>query len=404
MDVWRVKMKKQEILNHMDSKMLDKVLGFCHARTDDSYEAQELCSDIIYELVKTARTEGEIADLYPWIWRIARDTWFDFMRHKKRRQELFCHGDTTKILSLAAEEEEEINRRMLDDVYRQITFLTRPYREVMVRFYIDGLSTADIARIQNTTEANVRQKLLWARGKIKNGVKDMEKINSRPLALDQTNYIIWGYGKPEWGDPRKIGIRTLSRHILWLCRKKPMGAAEIAEQLNVPTVYVEEELDVLASGTNGEYGLLRCMGNGRYAINFILLSETAMKKAVQIYIGQMPKTSCSFCDDVERILAQRYFADYEEPERPFSVFGYVADGDGQGTVCGHDCPMYEERGACEVSERISEGYPEEEAQEAAGQLAALIKKAVPKHLLGEWRFVSKLAKMQVSRYVEETLK
>lgn len=47
----------------------------------------------------------------------------------------------------------------------------------------------------------------------------------------------------------------------------------------------------------------------------------------------------------------------------------------------------------EVSERLSRGYFEEEAQEVAGRIAALVKKAVPKHLLGEWWFSSALAGM-----------
>lgn len=402
LDAWGEMMKNQEILNYIDNKLIDNVFNFCIGRTKDNYEAQELCSDIMYALVKTAHTEGEITDLYPWIWQVAGNTWLEFMKHKKQHQEVFCECDSEKLLALVPAKDEDISHRLLEKVYRQIAFLTRTYREVMIQYYIDGLTTADIARIQNTTETNVRQKLLWARGKVKNGVKDMEQINGRPLVFYEMNYIIWGYGRPEWGDPRKVGIRTLSKHIIWLCRNKPMGAAGIAEQLNVPTAYIEEELEVLTGGTNGEYGLLRRTGNGRYAINFILLSETATKKAAQLYIGQMPKVSRSFCDNVERILAERYFADYEEPSRPFSVFGHVA---ADGTQCaGGDCicPMNEEQRLYEVSDRFPKKCFEEKAQETAKQLDALIRRSVPKHLLGEWRFVCKLAKMQVFESVEGT--
>lgn len=54
-------MKKYELLKYLDDNMMDKLFGFCYTRTDDSYEAQELCSDIIFALVKTAHTE------YIWI-------------------------------------------------------------------------------------------------------------------------------------------------------------------------------------------------------------------------------------------------------------------------------------------------------------------------------------------------
>lgn len=466
-------MKKQEILNYIDNDLMDKLFGFCYARTNDSYEAQELCSDIVYALVKAAHTDGDIANLYPFIWRVARNVYADFTKYKKRHQAVFS---------------------------------------------------------DENPETNVRQRLLWARGKVKKGVKDMEKakIYDRPLSLDYVDFNIWLQGDPDWGDPREAGIRMLSRHIIWLCRKKPAGAAEIAEKLNVPTVYIEDELEVLANGKNGEYGLLRRMGNNRYIVNFVLLDKDTMKKAVQIYKEQMPKVcriiaeyveehraeylefpylneyfkkgepdfnlvlwqqmfviSSSFRNNVGRILAEKYFADYEEPERPLSVFGHVDIGvpysAGSSSIyaenlcgfrraemtnlnflnvsshfmCSHNmstdpkiqmalraigglnrssltndekehaakaiecgylyrdgdmlytkvlvCPMEERGRLFEISERLNEGHFEQEAQKVAEQIAALIKKAVPKHLLGEWRFANALAGMPSANLVENEL-
>ena len=56
-------MKKQELLKQFDDDLLDRLFGFCYARTNDSYEAQELCSDIIFALVKAAHTDGEITNM-----------------------------------------------------------------------------------------------------------------------------------------------------------------------------------------------------------------------------------------------------------------------------------------------------------------------------------------------------
>ena len=58
-------MKKQDLLKYFDDYLLDKLFGFCYARTNDSYEAEELCSDIIYALVKAAHSDGEIESVYP---------------------------------------------------------------------------------------------------------------------------------------------------------------------------------------------------------------------------------------------------------------------------------------------------------------------------------------------------
>lgn len=358
-------MKKDDLLELVDAALLEKLYGFSYRRTKDSYEAQELCSDIIFALVKAARAKGWIDDPLSYIWRIARNTYADFV-HSKRRHTVFLYeGDPNEVFPLIpAEESEDHTSGLLSAVYRQIAFLSKAYREVMILFYLEGLSTAEIARLQNTSETAVRQHLFSARKKVRSEVDDMNEAIKKPVSLDKIDYVIWGTGKPDWDDPRNVCTRQFSKHILWLCHKKPMAANEIAEELNVPTMYVEEELEILAAGEYGKYGLLRKQKNGRFAINFILLDRETMEQANQHYIEQLPDLcakvsdffeknrdeylsfpylnkkvdfnlilwqqiftiSYVFSETVAKILSEKYFADTANIDRPFSVFGYVDNG------------------------------------------------------------------------------
>ena len=268
-------------------------------------------------------------------------------------------------------------------VYRRIAFLTKAYREVMISFYIDGLSTAQIAARQGVGEGTVRQRLFSARQKIKSEVEEMAETNNKPVALDNINFVMWGTGNPLWGDPATVCERMFTNHVIWLCRKKPMSATEIAEELNVPTVYVEEELEILRKGENGEYGLLRRLDNGKYAINFVLLDKDTFEKANALYTEHLPKIcdtisnyieehkaeylafpylnkrvdmnlilwqqvqhiSDAFSHTVKRILEEKFFADVKKPNRPYSSFAYEdhgkyygggCDGIGAFGVCGFD--------------------------------------------------------------------
>ena len=358
-------MKKQDLLKYFDDNLLDKLFSFCYARTNDSYEAEELCSDIIYSLIKAANSDGEIESVYPFIWRVARNVYADFSDNRRKRAETIYEGDSEEILlSVAEEDTSDDTTELLTSVYRRIAFLTKAYREVMIMFYIDGLSTAQIAKKQATSEGAVRQRLFSARQKIKSEVEEMGETYNKPVALDKIDFVIWGTGSPAWGDPRNVCTRMFSNHIVWLCHKKPMSASEIAEELNVPTVYVEEELEILRKGENGKYGFLRRLENGKYALNFILLDKDVFEKANMLYTEQLPK----ICDiiskyieehkaeylafpylnkkvDINLILWQQvsniadafsyrvkceleknYFADAKKPDRPFSVFGYVDNG------------------------------------------------------------------------------
>lgn len=86
-------MKKQDLLKFIDEDLLDKLFGFCYTRTNDSYEAEELCSDIVYALMKASRSDGEIENINAFIWRVARNVYADFSDKKRKRSDTFYEGD-----------------------------------------------------------------------------------------------------------------------------------------------------------------------------------------------------------------------------------------------------------------------------------------------------------------------
>ncbi len=396
-------MKKQELLKFIDKDLLDNLFGFCYARTNDSYEAEELCSDIVYELVKSASKSGEIDSVYPFIWKIARNVYADFSEKRKKHTETFYEGDPESLLLTVTEEEhDDSTDELLNSVYHRIAFLTKAYREVMIMFYIDGLSTAEIAKKQGTSEGAIRQRLFSARQKIKSEVEEMSETCNKPVALEDVNFIIWGTGNPSWGDPRDGFCRKFSTHIVWLCRKKAMSASEIAEELNVPTVYVEEELEILCRGENGEYGLLRRLDNGKYIINFVLLEKDVLEKATAIYAEQLPmicdsiakffeehkdeylsfpylnknvdtnlifwqqihSISHAFSRSVHKVLTTDHFTGVAKV-RPFSVFGYVNngklygggwDGIGADNVCGYSKVHFDNIYIARIKKHFSCGH------------------------------------------------
>ena len=366
-------MKKQELLNMIDEKLLDALYGYCYPRTRDSYAARELCSDIVYALVKAANTDGEIVEPYAFIWRVARNVYADYCKKRNQSDSYGYMGDPEQALALIAAEPEahEDDTELLRRIHHRIAYLTRAYREVMIAFYLDGKSVAEIAREQGVREDAVRQRLYSARKKLKDEVENMS--TNKPVALNHIDYYIIGTGNPWWGDPREgFYDRDLSQHVLHLCHRSPKTASEIAAELNVPTLYIEQELEILARGRNGEYGLLRRLDNGRYAINFVLLEKQTIEKAIALYEAQLPMVADVIAKFIEQhkdeylafpylnkevdlnlilwqqifwmsnaleeqvtgILETKYFADIVTPDRPFTVYGFESIGRHFG--CGMD--------------------------------------------------------------------
>ena len=378
-------MKKQELLNMIDGRLLDALYGYCYPRTRDSYAARELCSDIVYALVKAANTDGDITEPYAFIWRVARNVYADYCKKRNQESAYGYMGDPDEALALIASGRDDTDdslMQLLPDVYRRIAYLTRAYREVMIAFYLDGKPIAQIAKEQGVREDTIRQRLYSARKKLKDEVENMTQTN-KPVALNHIDYYIVGTGNPWWGDPREgFYDRDLSQHVLHLCHRSPKTASEIAAELNVPTLYIEQELEILARGRNGEYGLLRRLDNGRYAINFVLLEKQTIEKAIALYEAQLPMVADVIAKFIEQhkeeylafpylnkevdlnlilwqqifwmshaleeqvtgILESKYFADTDTPDRPFSVYGFESlgkyfgcgmDGTAAQEICGY---------------------------------------------------------------------
>ena len=68
----------------------------------------------------------------------------------------------------------------------------------------------------------------------------------------------------------------------------------------MPTLYIEQELEILTHGRNGQYGLLRRLDNGRYGINFVLFDKETMKKAIALYEQQIPMVADVIANFIEQ--------------------------------------------------------------------------------------------------------
>lgn len=352
----------------IDAELVERLYQYCYARTSCSHEAQELCSDILYTVVRSSRMEGELGNQESYFWGIARKVYADYCADRRVRAERTATGDMEEILAMLPDNAEEAcaerreDQRLLENVLRQIAFLSKAYREVMVGFYLDGKSTARLSAELHISETAVRQRLFAARNDVRNEVGNMEERDKiqKPTALQEMSLELWGTGNPGDGDPREVCSRQLSKHVVWLCRNRPVSAKAVSEELGVPMPYIEEELDIQVRGQNDRYGLLRRTDSGKFVTNFVLLDEEEIREAWQFYIDCMPKIcdtvaeyierhreeylsfpylnkmptlnlilwqqvkpmSGVFAECVGRKLKEKYFSDTQIAKRPFTVFGY----------------------------------------------------------------------------------
>ncbi len=301
-------MKTDETLKLLEDKsFLDKIYHFSYHRCSTSFEAEDLCSDIILAVVSAIQKQEQIENFYAFVWTIARRVYADHSRKRNAERQITVSGtENSDFLweSLEAKEneievflEEADEREQISRIFREIAFLSKAYRDVMVMYYLDERKIKDIAGRLGISETTVKQRLFSARNSIR---KEVETMSERNILLKPVKMAFSGTGSPCGNDPRTKAERLFSQNLIYLCKDKPKSAKELAEELCIPMPYIEEELEIQCRGENGKYGMLRKLDNGKYAVNIILVDYEEYDQANKIYEKHLPEFCRAFKDALQK--------------------------------------------------------------------------------------------------------
>lgn len=294
-------MKTNEPLKLLDDKdFLDKIYHFSYHRCNTSFEAEDLCSDIIIAVISAIHKQERIENFYAFVWTVARRVYADYCEKRNEERQVFSIENSDLMLASKENEIDEFiekaaEQEQISRIFKEIAFLSKAYREVMVMFYIDELKVKDIAARLNINETTVKQRLFSARNSVR---KEVETMSERTYVLKPVKLAITGFGNPGGNDPSSKTERMFSQNLIYLCKDKPKSAKELSEELCVPMPYIEEELEIQCDGENGKYGMLRKLENGKYAVNIHLVDYDEFDQANKIYEKHLPE----FCEVIKNTL------------------------------------------------------------------------------------------------------
>ncbi len=381
-------MKTNEILNLIgDKNFLDKVYQFSYSRCDTSFEAEDLSSDIILNIISYVKKSDNIDNFYALVWTVARRVYADYSeKRSKSRQILSTENGNIELSDKENHIESFLNdtadKEALKKIFAEIVFLAKAYREVMVLYYLDEMKVKDISKKLNISETTVKQRLFFARNTVR---KEVETVNERNLSLKPVSLAFIGTGNPCGNDPRTKAERILSQNLVYACKDKAKSAKELSDELCVPMPYIEDELAIQLKGENGSYGLLRKIGD-KYISNVIIVENSEFNEAGKIYTKHLDElceklknhlqshreeflkfpylsrqTDLRFIlwtlisesvwhlkERVDEILETEYFKEVKPPQRKFTTVGvaisygasynvrfYGCDGNDTHDFCGY---------------------------------------------------------------------
>ena len=293
-------MKTNETLKLIgDKEFLDKIYQFSYRRCNTSYEAEDLCSEIILAVISAVHNQESIENFYAFVWTIARRVYADYSEKRNQTRQTISIENSDLLLAAKENEidsfiEEATEQEQIKKIFAEISFLSKAYREVMVLYYLDEMKVKDIALKLGINETTVKQRLFSARNTVR---KEVETMNERNLSLKPITMDFMGSGSVTGNSPASVASRTFSQNLIYACKDTAKSAKELSEELCVPMIYVEEELEIQLHGINGTFGTLRKQGD-KYISNIIIVDEQDRIEVSKLY----EKYTDKFCETLQKYL------------------------------------------------------------------------------------------------------
>ena len=245
---------------------LPKIYGFAMKKAFSFDEAEELSSDIVAEVYRSFLSTNEILNTDGYVWRISEHVYSKYVSSKKKREGISIDGmDIPDDTSLWEEDSEA----EIDLLRREIAFLTQTRRRIVYSFYYENKSISDIAKETGIPVGTVKWHLNKARNDLKEGFimeRKIGKLGIRPIEARGFGHS--GYTGSNSGPEHYLGNK-LNLNIVYSVYHAPKTMVEIAEELGVTPVYIEDTVKELEAN-----GFLVMQSGNRYTTYVLFYPET----------------------------------------------------------------------------------------------------------------------------------
>lgn len=218
-----------------------KIYGFAVRKSYSSEEAEELSAEMVKEVYLSFLGSAEIANPDGYVWRICSNV---FSKHVNSKKKQAVSIDGMEIPYYAdfdlSEREEELAK-----LRKEIAFLSTSRRKILLAFYYEGKTISKISAETGLPEGTVKWHLNKARNDLKEGFKMERKIGNLGIAPVEAISISHN-GRPENdGGPEKYLGDSLNLNIVYSVYETPKTKEEIAEELGMTPVFINEKIDWL---------------------------------------------------------------------------------------------------------------------------------------------------------------
>ncbi len=293
----------------MISSYIKKLFGFAMSRLSKIDEAEELAAEITIQVYESLLRQDSISNPDGYIWRVAKNV---YARYIDGRKKITYANGIEQIPDSRDFTQELIDSESYGILRREITYLSKLQREIIVQHYFHDKKVREIAELLSLNENTVKWHLACSRKELKMGMQKVRTTGN--LGAEPIRFYNIGHsgsvGKN--GDTAAFLSKSLTQNIVYAAYHQPRNINEIAEELGVNPIFVEDEVAVLE-----EYGFMDRQKDGRYLANIQITIPSKEADDIQKEIN--PKYA--------KIFAEKFYAPVLQRITDIPDFMKVPDND-----------------------------------------------------------------------------
>lgn len=259
-------MQKETVLQHYDD-----LSRLALAKCGTQFDADDLVSETMLAAFAFLSRGGVIEHPKTWLTNTLLHKFHDALRKKYRSpvvMGLETAADLTNDIRL---DEEYAASEEAAAVRRELIYLAKITREVMIRYYFNGDSVGAIARALSIPEGTVKSRLSAGRERIKKGLLSMEnRDNQLPGIL---NISFTGRDGANGRPMSLVDGDLIAQNLLLQAYEKPLTLPELASRVGIPTAYIEPIVQKLHDGEL----MVRTAGDKYYTDFIIYTPEDSLR-------------------------------------------------------------------------------------------------------------------------------
>jgi len=145
------------------------IYNYCLRILKNSSNAKDVTQETFIKVYTHRKLIDPEKNIKTWIFTIATNTTYDFLRGKKRKNEISLDEENETISSFEAYYPQE---GLVSDVDRALEQINQEYKKVLLLFYQQGFQYQEIAEILNMPINTVKTHISRGKEQLKDKLKD----------------------------------------------------------------------------------------------------------------------------------------------------------------------------------------------------------------------------------------